>query len=86
MFEISTQSLTGSHQFLFMDHPSARIFQAQAKVEGTWAFRPYSLSSSTHQKLRANVLARHQKTQKTKFLGSLDNPERQKAELEKVSA
>ena len=84
VFDVDLKPMTAKdHQYLFGQNAGDGAFQAQAKLDAAMAFKPSSLLS-THRKLTATVSAANKKTTRTKFLARLENPERAKAELEKV--
>jgi RNA polymerase-associated protein LEO1 len=84
IFDVSSKSLTMQHQYLFVRHAVGNVLQAEAKFEAALGFRPVNTSSLTHKKLTATVLAKHQKVNRTKFIGTVVNPEKAKIEMEKV--
>lgn len=89
MFEVTQKPLGDEYQFVFADRqPAHAVFECQGKLDAAMAFRPYGTMSSVHKRLRATNAAQkqQQKQQKTKFIGTLENPERAKAEMEKLEA
>jgi hypothetical protein len=65
-------------------HREKGALEAQTVLPAMMGFRPTSTSSLTHKKLTASVLAKHQRTFKTKIVHSFKDPEAAKREAEKV--
>jgi RNA polymerase-associated protein LEO1 len=87
IFDVSRQkhhNKDDHNQFVCVLHPSEGMLSMEHVLEESISFRPVSTASSTHKKLTVSVKAQHQKVNKTKFIGSLANPEKSKLEMEKV--
>ena len=84
MFQIESKDISHDNQVLFNLHPADGLMVAEQKIKETVTFQPFSTSSRTHKKLTATVLAKHQKVNRTKFIGAVVNPEAAKLEMEKI--
>jgi RNA polymerase-associated protein LEO1 len=83
-FDVPVKSLQEQHQYLYLVHRAQGSFEAQKHMTAMMGFRPTSTSSRTHKKLTATVLAKHQRTFKTKIVHAYHDPEAAKREAEKV--
>lgn len=70
--------------YITANHEYTELIEAQASVHGTLTFRPTTLQSKTHRLLAANIAGRNAKMKAMKQTLTEQDPERQKAALEKA--
>ena len=61
------------------------MFESQGRLQEKMKFQPSSTSSATHKKLTHAILSKSSKETKVKYTLSQNDPEKIRAEIEKVT-
>ena len=73
-------------QYIAVQHPEEDVFQIKADVTSKMDFRPISTKTETHRILTKSIASRYQKSVKTKFMITTQDPEKEKQEAGLVSS
>ena len=86
-FEMNAIPNTDTKTVIFHQHnntTSSTLLESVARPSGKFQVRPYDTSSAAHKRYSKAVLARHAKERKIKIAFTADDPEKQKAALERA--
>lgn len=80
VFDVAQQDISRDNVYLYTEHS---LFQCQAQLTSRMVFRPSSLQSASHKRLKEAVSQRHSKVNKIQNHATLLDPEKEKTEQEK---
>ncbi|EIE23076.1 Leo1-like protein [Coccomyxa subellipsoidea C-169] len=83
VLDVAELDIEKDNNFLFLRHMQAAYLESMGQIQKKLAFRPASLNSRFHQRLREAVERRHTKVNRVRSVATVEDPAREKAERER---
>ncbi|BDA50023.1 RNA polymerase-associated protein LEO1 [Coccomyxa sp. Obi] len=84
VLDVSELNTEKDNNYLFLRHVEAQFLEGMGHIGRKLIFRPASLNSRFHQRLRQAVERRHTKVNRVRSVATVEDPAREKAERERA--